>query len=146
MFIEVANAALNENWTWWIFSKNMDAWDFILTGIAIFVLAAWIFSIVFILRWGLLLILSGGKDDKIKPAVNTIRYAIIWMVVTVWTIFVFPILGRLLWLDVEKYAKPDKIFHKIWELWNRIFWNTSSSVDLWTPENIDKLPDDFSNL
>jgi hypothetical protein len=59
---------------------------------------------------------------------------------------VFPILGRLLWLDVEKYAKPDKIFQKIEELWNRIFWNSSSSIDIWSPEDMDKLPDDFSNL
>lgn len=147
MFIEVANAALSQSWNWGIFSEKMvNAWDFILTWIAIFVLIAWVFSIVFILRGWLLLILSGGKDDKIKPAVNTIRYAIIWIVVTVWTIFVFPILGRLLWLDVKKYAEPEKIFQKIEEIWNRVFWNSSSSIDVGDLENTDKLPDDFSNL
>jgi hypothetical protein len=28
----------------------------------------------------------------------------------------FPILGRLLGLDVEKYAKPERIFQKIEEI------------------------------
>lgn len=126
--------------------ESMAFWDFILLAISLFVLAAGIFSIVFILWWGLLLILSGGKDDKIKPAINTIRYAIIWVVITVLSIFLFPILGRLLGLDVEKYAKPDRIFQKIEEIWNAIFgwWSISTApTDL---NNIDELWSDFSDL
>jgi len=126
---------------------TMNFWDFILLGISLFVLASWIFSIIFILWWGLLLILSGWKDDKIKPAINTIRYAVIWIVVTVITIFVFPILGRLLWLDVEKYAQPKRIFQKIEDIWNKIFWNTNSyNSDINNIDNIDNFPSDFSNL
>ena len=129
-----------------ILGESMAFGDFILLAISLFVLAAGIFSIVFILWWGLLLILSGGKDDKIKPAINTIRYAIIWVVITVLSIFLFPILGRLLGLDVEKYAKPDRIFQKIEEIGNAIFgWGSIStqSTDL---NDIDELGSDFSDL
>ncbi len=127
-----------------IFGEAMEFWDFVLLAISIFVLAAWVFSILFILWWGLLLILSGGKDDKIKPSINTIRYAVIGIIVTVFTIFVFPILWRLLWLDVEKYAEPKRIFEKIEEIWNKVFWNSNTySRDI---ENIDELPSDFSDL
>ena len=128
-----------------VFGESMEFWDFVLLAISIFVLTAWIFSILFILWWGLLLILSGGKDDKIKPAINTIRYAVIGIIVTVFTIFVFPILWRLLWLDVEKYAEPKKIFEKIEEIWDKIFWNTST-YDSSNINNIDELPSDFSDL
>lgn len=134
--------ALNEGSS--IFSTTIGFWDFILLAISLFVLFSWIFSIVFILWWWLLLILSGGSDDKIKPAINTIRYAVIGIVVTVLTIFIFPILWRLLWLDVEKYAEPKRIFQKIEEIWNKIFWTTSNvngSID-----NIDNFPSDFSDL
>ena len=127
--------------------EKLDFWEFVLLAISIFVLAAWIFSIVFILWWGLLLILSGGKDDKIKPAINTIRYAVIGIVVTVLTIFLFPILWGLLWLDVEQYAQPKRIFEKIEEIWNQIFWNSSTYI--WTDtniESIDEFPADFSDL
>lgn len=142
MIIETAYAI--ETWTS-IFWENMEFWDFVLLTISIFVLFAWIFSILFILWWGLLLILSGGKDEKIKPAINTIRYAVIGIIVTVFTIFVFPILGRLLGLDVEKYAEPKRIFEKIEEIWNKIFWN-SSTYDSTDINNIDTLPSDFSDL
>lgn len=127
--------------------QKLDFWEFILLAISIFVLVSWILSIVFILWGGLLLILSGGKDDKIKPAINTIRYAIIWIVVTVLSIFLFPILWNLLGLDVEKYAQPKRIFEKIEEIWNKVFgrtsysWNASDSVN-----SIDEFPADFSDL
>lgn len=139
MIIETAYAV--DAWTS-IFSTNMEFWDFVLLAISLFVLAAWIFSIIFILWWGLLLILSWGKDDKIKPAINTIRYAVIWIIVTVFTIFIFPILWRLLWLDVEKYAEPKRIFEKIEEIWNMIFWKSGwwYSTDI---NSIDKLPTNY---
>ncbi len=131
-----------------IFAAQMDFGEFILLAISIFVLAAGLLSIMFILWWGLLLILSGGKDDKIKPAINTIRFAVIWVVVTVLTIFLFPVFGRLLGLDVERYAKPQRIFEKIEEIWDKIFWSSSSSTqyDSSDPQSLDDFPADFSDL
>jgi len=142
MIIETAYAI--ETWAW-LFWNNMEFWDFVLLAISVFVLFAGIFSILFILWWGLLLILSGGKDEKIKPAINTIRYAVIGIIVTVFTIFIFPVLGRLLWLDVEKYAEPKRVFEKIEEIWNKLFWK-SSTYNTDSINNIDKLPSDFSDL
>jgi len=124
MFVEVANAYAQP--TSAIFSQNMEFWDFVLLIISIFVLVSGILSILFILYGWLLLILSWWKDDKIKPAINTIRYAVLGLVITVAAIFVFPIFGRLLWIDVDKYAKPSKILEKIEEIWNRVFWSTTS--------------------
>lgn len=130
-----------------IFEWKLDFWEFILLAISLFVLSAGLLSILFILWWGLLLILSGWKDDKIKPAINTIRFAVIWMVVTVLTIFLFPVFWRLLWLDVEKYAKPQRIFEKIEEIGDKIFWTSwSSSYDTSSPESLDDFPADFSDL
>lgn len=144
MIFEIVNAATNGSWIIW---DQMNFWDFVLLSISIFVLASWVFSIIFILRWGLLLVLSGGKDDKIKPAINTIRYAVIWIIITVLTIFLFPILWNLLWLDVEKYAEPNRIFEKIEEIWNKVFWNNKTYI--WNDTNINNLndfPADFSDL
>ncbi len=131
-----------------IFEPQMNFGEFILLAISIFVLAAGIFSILFILWWGLLLILSGGKDEKIKPAINTIRYAIIGVVITILTIFLFPVFGNILGIDVEQYAKPQRIFEKIEEIGQKIFGNSgsSSSSGGWAPENLDDFPADFSDL
>ena len=132
-----------------VLEAGLDFGDFVLLIISVFVLAAGVLSILFILWWGLLLILSGGKDDKIKPAINTIRYAVIGVIVTVLTIFLFPILGRLLGLDVEKYAKPQRIFEKIEEIGDKVFKGSSSSATIssWaSPDSLDDFPADFSDL
>ena len=131
-----------------ILGQSIDFWEFILLAISLFVLISGVFSIIFILWGWLLLILSGGKDEKIKPAINTIRYAIIGIVVTVLTIFLFPIFGRLLGLDVEKYAQPKRIFEKIEDIGNKIFWGwwSSSIPSSSSPNSIDEFPSDFSDL
>ena len=126
-FITTTYAATTNGAADSIFSGGIDFGEFILLTISLFVLSAGLLSILFILWGGLLLILSGGKDDKIKPAINTIRYAVIGVVVTVLTIFLFPVFGRLLGLDVERYAKPTRIFEKIEEIGNKIFGGSSST-------------------
>ena len=129
-----------------LLSSTTDPWDIVLLVISIFVLVAWVASILFILWWGLLMILSWWKEDKITPALNTIRYAIFWVIVTVATIFLFPILGRILGIDVDKYAKTSRIFEKIDEIWNKIFWSNSSSYNSISNVPEWELPDDYVNL
>ena len=129
-----------------LLSSTTDPWDIVLLVISIFVLVAWVASILFILWWGLLMILSWWQEDKITPALNTIRYAIFWVIVTVATIFLFPILGRILGIDVDKYAKPSRIFEKIDEIWNKIFWSNSSSYNSISNVPEWELPDDYVNL
>lgn len=148
MFINIASAALStwtQSWTW-ILTSQMEFWDFILMAISIIVLFAWVFSILYILWGWVLLILSWWKEDKIKPAINSIRYALIWLGVIVLSIFVFPRIAALLWLDVAKYSSPDKIFAEIKHLWDQIFWNTSSSTYYDSNWSVDSLPSDFSDL
>jgi len=137
MFVETVNAYTQPAWA--LFSQNMEFGDFVLLIISIFVLVAGILSILFILYGGLLLILSGWKEDKIKPAINTIRYAVLGLVITVAAIFVFPIFGRLLWIDVDKYAKPSRILEKIEELWNNIFQTSSTQQIVPSSSDVDTL-------
>jgi len=151
-FIEIAQAWLN-----WVasvpasplFWNEMEFWDFVLLVISVFVLISWLLSIIFVLYGWLLLILSWWKEDKIKPAVNTIRYAVFGLIITVASIFLFPILWRLLGIDVEKYAKPTRILEKIEEIWNNIFSASSSSdynIRSWDVNWNTELPADFSDL
>ncbi len=147
MFIEIANAAAVT--TSPLFTSKMELGDFILLSISLLVFFAWIFSIWYILRGWLLLILSGGKDDKMKPAINSIRYAIIWFIVIVLSLYIFPRLAGLLGLDVSKYSSPDKIFKQIKGLWDKVLWTSSSTeIDIDSSGNatIEELPDDFSDL
>lgn len=152
MFFEVANAistTVQQPWNCWVFCNIQDWWDLILLIISIFVLISFILSIIFILYWGLLLILSWGKEDKIKPAINTIRYAILGIVITIASIFLFPIMWRLLWLDAKSYSDPYVILNKISDLWDKITWKSNVSpleYDLWNDDVSDDKMVDFNRL
>lgn len=73
-----------------------------------------------------MLILSGGKDEKVKPAINSIRYAVLGIVIIIISIFVAPKVGQLLGLEVNSYLSPEKIFTTIKSLANRIFGGTDA--------------------
>ena len=125
-----------------LFPVGMTPADLVLTVMSIFILISGILSIIFILWWGLLLILSGWKADKIKPAINTIRYAVIWIIVTVLSIFVFPILGWLLGIDTDTYASPWVIIDKSKEIGQCIFSETNDKYWTW-PTDVEP---DFSDI
>jgi len=118
--------------SWWcqLFPVGMTPADFILTIMSIFILVSGILSIIFILWWGLLLILSWGKDDKIKPAINTIRYAIIWVVVTVLSIFIFPILWWLLGIDTDSYASLELLLKNLQTYENVFLVKLMNSIEI----------------
>ncbi|MDD4151156.1 MAG: hypothetical protein PHR68_00935 [Candidatus Gracilibacteria bacterium] len=148
MFIEIVNAA--EPTTSALFSSKMELGDFILLAISMLVFFAGLFSIGYILRGGLLLILSGGKDDKMKPAINSIRYSIIGFIVIVLSIYIFPRIAGLLGLDVSKYSSPDKIFKQIKSIGDKVLGtgsNSSTEIDVNSSNNtLNELPEDFSDL
>ena len=63
-------------------------------GIALVILVAGFLSIVFMLWGGIRFIISGGKEDKVKSAVHSIRYALIGLIVTILSITVINLVGR----------------------------------------------------
>jgi hypothetical protein len=76
-----------------------------------------------------MLILSGGKDEKVKPAINSIRYAVIGIIVIVIAIFVAPKVSEMLGLGNHDYLSPKSIFDMIKILMARIFGTgTESSI------------------
>lgn len=75
-------------------------------------------SAVFIFYGGISFILSGGNDEKIKKAVNTIRYAIIGLVITILSFTFVTIVGRFFNLDLLNYISWDFIKNSIQELMN----------------------------
>jgi hypothetical protein len=52
----------------------------------------------------------------------------------------------LLGLDVNKYAKPERIFEKIEQIWNTIFGWDEIKVIWQDINNVDELGSDFSDL
>ena len=80
-----------------------------------FIIAAGL-SAVFVFIGGINFILSGGNDEKIKTAVNTIRYAIVGLIVTILSFTFVTIVGRIFGLDFMSYLSYDKIRTSITQL------------------------------
>lgn len=130
--IPVAHSAVTETLS---LNENYSLQDIIRVGISLVVLIAWLCAVVFILWWWVMLVLSGGKDDKVKPAINSIRYAVIWVIIILISILILPRFGDTLWLHVSDYLSPTAIFNTVRDLSNKIFWWGTSSIS-----------SDFSNL
>ncbi len=94
-------------------ASQYDALEVINRGIAYAIIVAGFLSVVFIFYGGISFILSGGAEDKIKQAVSTIRYAIIGLVVTLFSVVIVAFVGRAMGLNVIEYINLGEIFDLI---------------------------------
>lgn len=67
------------------------------------------------------MIVSGGNEEKIKPAINHIRHAAIGIVFLFGVIYIFPILMELIGIPYGEYAKPSVVFATVGEIFDTIF-------------------------
>jgi hypothetical protein len=78
-----------------------------------FILAGFL-SAIFIFYGGISFILSGGNDEKIKKAINTIRYAIIGLVITIMSFLFVSFITRILFnFDLVSYMSPEFLIQSI---------------------------------
>jgi hypothetical protein len=66
-------------------------------------------SAIFIFIGGVSFILSGGDEEKIKSAVNTIRYSIVGLIITILSFTFIMIVGRIFGLNLLDYISYDQI-------------------------------------
>ncbi len=77
-----------------------------------FIIAAGL-SAIYIFIGGMSFILSGGNDEKVKQAINTIRYSIIGLVVTILSFTFVTIVGRMFGLNFMNYLSYGKVKNSI---------------------------------
>jgi hypothetical protein len=110
--------------------------DIIRIGIALVVLIAGFCAVIFVIWGGLMLILSGGKDEKVKPAINSIRYAVLGIIIIIVSIFILPKAGDALGIPIGDYLSPKNVFETVKILTNRIV-GTSDSTYSTSASNMD---------
>jgi len=77
--------------------------------VAYAIILAGVLSVVFVFLGGIQFILSGGKEDKIKNAIHTIRYAIIGLIISILSFGLVAIVGRIFGYDLVSYISLDAI-------------------------------------
>ncbi len=75
--------------------------DIFATFIALALIVASFLCLIFIIIGGITFILSAGNEDKIKQAVQTIRYSIIGLIVTFVAFFAVSWMAKLLDIPFE---------------------------------------------
>ena len=75
--------------------------DIFATFIALALIVASFLCLIFIIIGGITFILSAGDEDKIKKAVQTIRYSIIGLIVTFIAFFAVSWMAKLLEIPFE---------------------------------------------
>ena len=97
-------------------TQNISLPELINKGIAYAIIVAGFLSVVFIFIGGISFILSGGKEEKIKQAVSTIRYAIIGLIVTILSVIIVNALGRVIGISTTDYISFAEIVRLIQEI------------------------------
>jgi len=81
--------------------ENGSIIEVIATFVALGLIVAAVLSLVYIIVGGISFILSAGNEEKIQKAVNTIRYAIIGLVVAFIAFFAVSFIANLLGIPFE---------------------------------------------
>ncbi|MBP6085342.1 hypothetical protein KA517_03840 [Candidatus Gracilibacteria bacterium] len=93
--------------------ESIDTGTLINEMVAYAIVIAGLLSVIFMLWGGIQFIISGGKEDKTKSAVGTIRYAIIGLIVTILSVSVINFIGKLFNFDLVNYVNFEHILEII---------------------------------
>jgi len=95
--------------------------------IAYAILAAFALCVVYVFYGGFKFIFSGGDDGKVKQATNTIRHAIIGLIITLMATFIVSLVGKLFNLDViGTLINSKEIVNSIAAIISRLSGDTNS--------------------
>lgn len=114
-------------------------------GIAILFALASVLAVLYSLWGTFLMIVSSGSEDKVKTAVNHIRYAVLGIIMLVVILFVSPILLNLIGLGMySDYFQPSTILSTVQEVMQNIFGGSASGGH-YNPSGASRY-DDFESL
>lgn len=117
--------------------------EIIRVGVSLVVLVAWFLAAAFIVWGAVLMILSGGKEDKMKSAVNMIRYAVIGLFLIIVLLFVLPKAWDVLGFPISQYINPRMVFDTMQDISGKILSDSPSSYST-SPSSLDNLSNDYS--
>jgi hypothetical protein len=100
--------------------------DIVNLGVALAIIIAGALSVFYIFYGGISFILSGGNEEKIKQAVHTIRYAIIGLIVTIFSVTIIKILGLVFGFDLLSLVSWERISALMSGVIDRVVNGTSS--------------------
>ncbi len=119
--------------------------DVMRIGIATVLALSVIVAVLFAIWGGFLMVISGGNEEKVKKAVNHIRYAALGILVLFLIIFMAPVLLRMLGLPYGDYFRPSVILSTVQEVGANLFGGGSFET-IYDTTNTNTIPANFTDL
>jgi len=88
---------------------NLSIMDIAQTFIVYAFIIVGALAAVFVFIGGVSFILSGGDDAKIKQAVNTIRYSIVGLIITILSFTFVTLVGKMFGMNLLEYISYQQI-------------------------------------
>ena len=93
--------------------------------VSLLVLVAIVMTIVFVLWGGFLLVISGGDEHKVHPAINMIRYSVVGLLLIAAIILVMPAISSALGFSyIGENFRPSNIGNTMKCIFDRAFGKT----------------------
>lgn len=109
----------------------MGVWldNIILIILAVLVIIIFVGSLYAFFYAIFLFIFSAWADDKIQKARNSIRYMLLWVILTIFLLFIFPVILKRVWLDNAEMFDAPSIFNMAVQIMEYIFTFGKESLD-----------------
>ncbi len=101
-------------------TNQFDIVDLLNLSVAIAIMLAGALSVFYIFVGGISFIVSGGQEDKIKESVQTIRYAIVGLVVTILSVTIIKIVGLVFGFELVNSISWPRISILMGQMLDRI--------------------------
>lgn len=99
--------------------STYDFVDLVNKLLAYAILLAGLLSVVFMFVGGISFILSGGKEEKVHKAVHTIRYALLGLIVSILSVTIVTIVGKVFNLRLVDYLSFQSVIETINSLFRK---------------------------
>jgi len=109
---------------------NLSFSDIIAFWIALSVIFASVASIFYVIKWWISAIFASWDPEKVKEALHTVRYAIVWLVIVFFAVIIVKVVWAIFWLNLTQYLNIDDVtsmFDLIMERLNE-WWKIDSKT------------------
>ncbi len=121
---------MNDSEPFFTVASRLDFVSVLNEAIAYAIIISAILAVAFIFWGGISFILSGGQEDKIKSAVNTIRYSIFGLIIVFLSIGIVSLVGRIFDFELLSYINSERIYESIQRIIEKFSETNSSDLNL----------------
>lgn len=114
-------------------SPNIEKFMLTILAILIIIIFGWCIYAFFFAIYTF--IFSWGDQDKIKQAWNSIRYMILWVIMTFIFLFLFPVLFKKLNVPGYEQYNAQNIFKTAWSLIYGLFWFAWEAIETYNQQD-----------